>query len=215
MPRSLLLALATGVMALLVGACAGPASPGVETTSGASPSTTSTTHPEPTTTGSPTTEAPPEPLPPHTSDALAELFDPIVRDLGFTVTRASLVDLTSYRASPDGRHLAVYVAPLDPMTPDAHAASFVPLAAAFLPSVFERWTDLESFDICQEPHAWPGSGTPPAVTLIDIDRATSDAIAWDSVTLADLIAMSLENDHLRVTASAEIAASSVWSDASA
>lgn len=176
------------------------------------PSSSSTVAPTTTTlSGQPTTTtAAPEFLPPHTSDAVVALFGDLVEPLGFRVTRGSLVDLTSYRASPEGRHLAVYVAPVTEYSPADHAEAFMPLARLFMPMVFERWTGLESFDICQEPHSWPGDGTPPAVTLFDIDRATAESLDWATVTLGDLLALADGHDHLRVTATAEVAASDPW-----
>jgi hypothetical protein len=194
-------------LALLVASCGDPSA---DTTSTTAPGAT-TTAPVPTTTvADTTTTIKPEFLPAHTSEAVIALFSDVVEPLGFRVTRGSLVDLTSYRASPEGRHLAVYVAPLDEYGPGDHAEAFMPLARLFMPMVFERWTGLESFDICQEPHTWLGGGTPPAVTLFDIDRATAEDIVWDTVTLRDLIDLADGHDHLRVTANPEVAASDPW-----
>lgn len=198
----------------LVTACtpdtaAAPTTTPATTTS--TPAPTVTTIEETTTT---TTTQPEGPLPPHTSDELITLLEPIVAPLGFRVTRAALVDLTSYRISPDGRHLAVYVAPLEAMEADDHAAAFLPLAKAFLPIVFERWSGIDSFDICQEPHLWLGGGTPPAVTIIDLDREAAGAIDWATVDLATLIALSAQQQHLTVTATPEVASSPTWSEAS-
>lgn len=178
---------------------------------------TTTSAPAPTVTTieeTTTTTQPEGPLPPHTSDELITLLEPIVAPLGFRVTRAALVDLTSYQTSPDGRHLAVYVSPLATMEADDHAAAFVPLARAFLPSVFERWSGIDSFDICQEPYLWLGGGTPPAVTIIDLDREAAGTIDWATVDLATLIALSAQQQHLTVTATPEIASSPTWSEAS-
>jgi hypothetical protein len=198
----------------LVTACA----PDITATPTTTTAATTTSAPDPTvtTTGETTTTTPPQdPMPPHTSDELIALLDPIVAPLGFRVTRAALVDMTTYQASPDGGHLAVYVAPLEDMDADEHAGAFVPLAKAFLPSVFDRWSDLDSFDICQEPHIWLGGGTPPAVTIIDLDRETALAIDWSTVDLATLIALSAEHEHLTVTAAPEVAGSPTWLAASA
>jgi hypothetical protein len=194
------------VTAMLASACGGAVA---DTTSTTAPTAT-TAAPTSTTVPAATTTTEAEFLPAHTSEAVVALFSDVVAPLGFRVTRGSLVDLTSYRASPDGRHLAVYVAPLEEFTPGEHADAFMPLARLFLPMVFERWTGLESFDICQEPHTWPGGGTPPAVTLFDIDRATAASLDWDTVTLGDLIGLADGHDHLRVTANAEVAASDPW-----
>lgn len=181
--------------------------------------TTSTTVPEPTTTSTTvgtTTSLSPQPteaLPPHTADELIDILGPIVEPLGFRVTRASLVDLTSYRASPTGSHLAVYVAPFEQLSAADHAEAVVALAAAYLPLVFDRWEGLGSFDICQEPHTWDLPGTPPAVTLLDLTRATSEDIDWDTVDLGDLIARALVDQHLTLRASDEVADSEPWRSA--
>lgn len=188
-------ALVLSALAMVLGGCAGA-------TDAESPTT------------APTPAADPgDLLPPHTRDALAELFTPIVEPLGFRVTRASLVDLTTYRASPEGRHLAVYVTPMEEFTAAEHAEAFIPLATAFLPHVFERWPGLESFDICQEPRFPPAYVTPPAITVLDLDRATAETIAWEAVDLSGLIALARVEPRLTVTASTEIAASEPWSDA--
>lgn len=173
------------------------------------PTTTPVT---PTVDTSTTTEAE-DPLPPHTDAALIELLGHVVEPLGFRMTRAALVDMTSYRASPEGRHLAVYVAPLTELTPAEHAEAFIPLARAFLPLVFDRWPGLESFDICQEPHAWPGGDTPPAVTILDLDRETAASIDWEATDLAAIIALAATEPRLTVTANPEVAASEPWTAA--
>lgn len=196
------------VSAVLVAGCATSEPIATTTTDGGTP-------PSPTTTGlTPTTSGPNAALPPHTTEALVEILDPLVESLGFEVSRASLVDLTTYRASPQGTHLAVYVAPRQPLDADGHARSFLPVAAAFLPDVFERWPSLESFDVCQEPYAWPGGGVPPSVTLIDVRRDAAAVIDWATVTLADLVARAAVDPDLIVTADGDVAASPTWSEAS-
>jgi hypothetical protein len=207
-------AVALVVSLTLVAACAETreADEPAPTTTTAAPATSTTAiSSTPPTTAAP--EPPPADLPPHTASALIELFDPVARPLGFRVTRGALVDMASYRTSPDGRHLALYVAPIEDLTAAEHAEAFVPLAVAFLPAVFERWPGLESFDICQEPHDWPGGGTPPAVTILDLDRATAQAIAWETVDLATLVELAGLEQNLTVSASPEVAASDPWTAA--
>jgi hypothetical protein len=189
-------------------ACAGPGA--TTTTVPASVGPTTTTVPPPT---APTTTEAGDLLPPHTDAALIELLDQLVEPLGFRMTRAALVDMTSYRASPEGRHLAVYVAPVAELTASEHAEAFIPLARAFLPLVFERWPGLESFDICQEPYAWPGDGTPPAVTILDLDRATAGSIDWETIDLPTIIAMAGTEPRLTVTANPEVSGSEPWAAA--
>jgi hypothetical protein len=194
-------------LAVLVASCGGYAG---NTTATTAPTVTTPIPASTTTLADTTTTAEAEFLPGHTTEAVVALFSDVVEPLGFRVTRGSLVDLTAYRSSPEGRHLAVYVAPLEEFNPGEHAEAFMPLVRLFVPMVFERWAGLESFDICQEPHSWPGGGTPPAVTLFDIDRATADGIDWETVTLGDLIDLADGHDHLRVTADAEVATSDPW-----
>jgi hypothetical protein len=196
------------VSAVLVAGCATSKPVATTTPDGATP-------PAPTTAGpTPTTSRPDAALPPHTTEALVEILGPLVEGLGFEVSRASLVDLTTYRASPQGTHLAVYVTPRQPLDADGHARSFLPVAAAFLPTVFERWPALESFDVCQEPYAWPGGGIPPSVTLIDVRRDAAAVIDWTTVTLAELISRASVDPDLIVTADGDVTASATWSTAS-
>lgn len=194
-------------LVVVVASCGGSAS---DTTSAVAPTSSTATSTSTTAPADTTTTVEPEFLPAHTDEAVIALFSDLVEPLGFRVTRGSLVDLSAYRSSPDGRHLAVYVASLEEYSPDEHAEAFMPLARLFLPMVFDRWTGLESFDICQEPHSWPGGGTPPAVTLFDIDRATAEGLDWDTVTLGDLIDLAAGHPHLRVTANPAVAASDPW-----
>lgn len=167
-----------------------------------------------TTTGAePTTTAPEEDLPPHTFDDLAPILDPLVEPLGFRVTRASLISLDTYQATADGTHLAVYVVPLADQTPDRYARQIVPLAAAFLPSVFDRWPALLSFDVCQEPFGWDGEGTPPSLTIVDLDRDASQAVDWATLDLAGLIEAAADDSDLTLSVSTDIGRSMVFRDA--
>ena len=52
----------------------------------------------------------PATLPPHERTDLAELFDPLVAPLGYHVTRAALIDRSTYAVDPSGGHLAIYLA---------------------------------------------------------------------------------------------------------
>ena len=154
-------------------------------------------------------------LPPHDFERLAAMFDPVVAPLGLTVARASLVDTTTYTTSPSGSHLAVYVVPDEDLDPDGYAANVVPLARAFLPLVFERWPELQSFDVCQEPYGWLGTGTPPSITVLDLDRETAAEIDWGSVDLAGLIALAGAEPSLTVSAVAEVRESETWNTSEA
>jgi hypothetical protein len=129
-------------------------------------------------------------LPPNDRDALAELFDPQLRPLGLRLTRGALVDTDpGYRRSDTGRHLAVYVEPTGEYGPAQYAEGVPASARVFLPEVFERWSDLETFDVCQEP--LPGDDDrkePPPVTQLYLTRTEARSVDWGTVTLADLVA---------------------------
>lgn len=196
------------LLALLLASCA---------TQGATNPTGVTTTVAPVTTAAPsTTVAPPttEPaaLPPHTYEALAPLLDPLVAPLGFRVTRAALVSLTTYETAPDGTHLAVYVEPLEEPDVEAVAAATVPLAAVFLPEVFLQWPGLLSFDICQERYAASDvSSAPPPETILNVSREVALGIDWDTVTLAGLLGQ-LSADFT-LYASEPVLQSTIWSTA--
>ena len=158
-----------------------------------------------------TTTVAAEPLPPHLYDDLLPILQPIAEPLGYRVTRAALISLGTYQADAAGTHLAVYVRPVNPQGAEEAASALVPLAAAYLPLVFERWQALESFDICQEPYGWPEGSTPPSDTLLDVDRAVALEIDWSTLTLSGLLAA--RGDGLTVSASEEVQATTAWAEA--
>ena len=127
-------------------------------------------------------------LPPYSRDALAAIFDPALAKLGLRTTRASLQDLEVYRSSPTGTHLAMYVEPIDPqgVDDDYYLERVASTTKVFLPKVFARWSDLESFDVCMEPVEIP-SPSPPPVTQLQVDRKTAKKIRWQRSDLADLV----------------------------
>ena len=128
-------------------------------------------------------------LPPPTVDRLAPILDPLVADLGLKTTRASLLDPLdpTYEGNPEGTHLAMYVAPNEDITFEAFQDNFLPLARIIVPYVFERWPDLESFDICQESYEWSGDKeVAPSVTLLFVKREKVQSIDWEKVSVSDL-----------------------------
>lgn len=154
-----------------------------------------------------------EPLPPHQYADLQPLLEPLVTPLGFTITRASLVEVGTYEVSPLGTHLAIYLEPLETNTPDEVAAAFTTLAAMLVPEVFARWSGLVSFDFCQEPFTADDGSAPPSDTLLDVTREVAEAIDWEAVTLAGLIAA--DGPGLRVYAAEHVRASATWAEAEA
>jgi hypothetical protein len=131
-----------------------------------------------------------EHLPPNDFEQLAEMFDDELEPLGLRMTRGALVDTSDgYEESDTGRHLAVYVEPTGEYTTADYVDGIVPSAQVFLPEVFERWDRLETFDVCQEP--LPGADDrkePPPVTQLYVSSEEADAIAWETVRLAELVA---------------------------
>jgi hypothetical protein len=136
-------------------------------------------------------------LPPPSRDSLARIFDPMLEDLGLRTTRALLQNLDTYEEDPQGRHLAVYVEPIDEAsyTDAEYVQNFTDLAKIFLPKVFKRWKGLESFDVCQEPRAADDpSEIPPSRTQILVSRVGAGYVRWKSTDLAELIATANEHE---------------------
>jgi hypothetical protein len=145
--------------------------------------------------------------PPGDAATLAELFDPMVEELGLRFTRGSLsIRDESYAPSPDGDHLALYVEPIDETTYDAddYAEAIGTLAAAVTPYVFDSFGALASYDICQEPPpAVDDSEAPAPYTQLFMTRSQYDRTDWSVVDTAAVIAESERQDDpilLHVTA---------------
>lgn len=150
----------------------------------------------------------PAPLPPHERADLAEVFDPLVAPLGYHVTRAALIDRSTYAVDPNGGHLAIYLAPDADIPLDEFAGDFLGLVQVFLPLVFERWPQLHSFDVCQEPFDSQDE-TPPSLTIIDLTRDPAAAVDWATLDLAALIALN-ESEGISVWARSEIRDTDTW-----
>lgn len=145
-----------------------------------------------------------ERLPPPNVDRLAPIFDPLMADLGLKTTRARLQDPDdpddeTYEGNPEATHLAMYVVPNEDITLEAFQDNFLPLARIVVPYVFERWPDLESFDICQEVYNWSGDGdVAPSVTLLYVTRkklervGSVESIDWEKLSLSELFEMSTQ-----------------------
>jgi hypothetical protein len=126
-------------------------------------------------------------LPPSRRPALLKLLAPRVEPLGLHVTRAALVDAENHR-SPTGTHLAVYVEPDGTYTAADYLAGTTTVSRVFLPFVFDRWPELRSFDVCQEPLASvDDSSEPPPETQVFVRRRGADAVDWEHADLAELL----------------------------
>lgn len=127
-------------------------------------------------------------FPPSGRAALVRIFRPLVAPLGLRVTRAALVDADDHR-SPTGTHLALYVEPVDTYTPEQYVDGVVTVTRVFIPLVFRRWDGLRSFDVCQEPTpAVDARAEPPPETQVFVRRRGVDAVDWQHVDLAELLA---------------------------
>ena len=100
-------------------------------------------------------------LPPSSRKELVAIFAKKVKPLGLRITRAALVNPAQERAS-QGTHLAIYVEPTGEYSIDDYLDGTVTVSKVFLPSVFERWKGLKSFDVCQEPKPAVDDGPTPA-----------------------------------------------------
>lgn len=135
----------------------------------------------------------PATLPPLEASAVAETYDDDLAALGLRLTaRGGLVD-EDREPDPEGSHLSLYVAPVGPRGDDAYVEGLIEVTALFARDVFERWPDLQSFDVCQEAVPPDGSDSAPARTQVTLTRAAAAAVDWDSTDLADLMAVA--KDH--------------------
>lgn len=130
-------------------------------------------------------------LPPPELAKLKKLYNPIVKPLGFRITRGMLQSLETYQEDPEGTHLALYVEPIEPGFTDArYLKTFTTLTRKFVPKVFDQWKDLESFDICQEPVDDPRE-VPPPYSQIFVSRDALDRVDnWKTVNLTELLTAS-------------------------
>lgn len=195
----------------LVAGCGGGA--GATTTSTApqaADSTSSSTAPladTTSTTAAPTTTA--RPLPPHEKEDLVEALGAIALPLGYEISRAALIDRDTYEVTPEGGHLAIYLAPVSDLSVDEFAADLPAIASAFIPLVFDRWPELESFDVCQEPFG-SEQETPPSLTIVDLTREAAQELDWALVDLPTLIGAASEVDGLTVWARSAVRNSATW-----
>jgi len=140
--------------------------------------------------GSAPAATPQRQFPPTSFAAFSKLFDPALARFGLRVMRVHLEQPPRYTVSPHGQRLAVYVEPTGGYTAANYLENLGPVAAIFLPTVFDRWSGVRSFDVCQEPLPSVGeSSEPPPVTEIVASRRGAGRIPWHDVTLADLVAL--------------------------
>jgi hypothetical protein len=136
----------------------------------------------------------PDPLPPNDAAALARQYAPLLDELGLRLTRGALIDRSDggYVVSDEGTHLALYVEPVgDDHTAEQYLDGLWHLSAVLTPDVFARYTDVVSYDICQEPLPDVDPRPEPfPVTQVEVTREGSAAMDWAGGSLVDLLAAS-------------------------
>ena len=131
-------------------------------------------------------------LPPAAALDLEPIYGDALARVGMQLTdRGGLIDRTGggYVASPTGQHLALYVEPIDDdRTMQEYYDGILDVALVFS-DIYDRWPGLETYDVCQEPPDPEGDQAeePLPVTQIELDRAQSDAIGWETATVEDLV----------------------------
>ena len=156
--------------------------------------------------------------PPVEAAALEPLYRDALREIGLVLTtRGGLIDRSGdgYRKSADGTHLALYLEPAGARSTVEYVDGIAEASRVFLPDVFERWPDLESFDVCQEPAPDPQEPKdPPPVTQIEVTREQAAAVDWRSVTVRDIArAASDDPKRLKLVVSKALHASDAYVNA--
>jgi hypothetical protein len=129
-------------------------------------------------------------LPPSARKDLVAIFEKRVKPFGLRVTRAALVNPKQKR-DPKGTHLAIYVEPTGDYTVEDYINGTVDVTKVFLPYVFNRWKDLRSFDVCQEPRpAVDARKVPAPETQVYATRAGIALVDWKTVDVATMISTS-------------------------
>jgi hypothetical protein len=156
--------------------------------------------------------------PPTKFSELEEIFNPMVEPMGLELTRGALIDRTDggYEVSDEGRHLALYVEPIDDdeWDVDRYVTNFYDLTALLTPYVFERWSEIETYDICQEPAAADDDRPEPfPETQIDITRAASESFDWENSDLVDLLELDLVEDDVRTVVGEKVRVARAYTEA--
>lgn len=138
----------------------------------------------------------PEPrasLPPLNDVAFFDqLYGEELAALGLRLTRAARFEENPthqpYSPTPTGTHLALYAEPMATFTADRFVANIAPLTLVFR-DVFDRWSGLTSFDICQEPIQAEAveEKEPIPVSQVRMTRVQALGLDWDRLDLPALI----------------------------
>lgn len=135
--------------------------------------------------GCTTTE--PATLPPLEASAVEETYAAELAELGLQLTdRGGLVD-EDFEPDPEGSHLSLYVAPVGPRDDMAYVDGIVEVTALFAQDVFDRWPDLQSFDVCQEAVPPAGDDSAPARTQVTLTREAAGSVDWATADVNDVM----------------------------
>lgn len=112
-------------------------------------------------------------------------FDAELEALGMVLTEeGGVVDPTTYEADEEGTHLSIYLAPTAAIEDAAYLEGVLDTARALAPGIFERWSAIESFDVCQLP---PADDEGVALTRLDLDRAMVEELDWEGLDLTSFL----------------------------
>ncbi len=151
--------------------------------------------------------APPDgPLPPEDTEGLADepLLAALYAETGTLLTRGAVIERRMRVTTPGSTtygprettvvqrpHLALYLAFIDEDLDDLdrYLDAVVPLTRVFAAAAFERWPDLESFDICLVPASDSDDAPEPAIALVDVTREGYERWVADGAGLPALRAL--------------------------
>ena len=124
-------------------------------------------------------------LPPPSALDLEPLYGEALAALGMQLTdRGGLIDRSGggYVASPTGHAPGpLRRADRPDRTTEEYIDGILDVALVFS-DIYDRWPGLETYDVCQEPADPDGTQGPEPlpVTQIELTRAESEAIDWDT-----------------------------------
>ena len=167
------------------------------------------------------------PLPPEDTAGLAveSQLVALYTETGTFLTRGAVIErrvrLSTPSSDPYGPgttsvttqpHLALYLALVDEDLDDVdrYVDAIGPLTQLFAGVSFDRWPDLESFDICLVPQIDSDADPQPAIVLIDVTRegfARWLADGGDLAALRDLAAVPRSGVRLQLSEAVEEALS--------
>jgi hypothetical protein len=161
-----------------------------------------------------TTEAAPRP---SGLEEVRRTFSAEVDALDMVLTEeGGVIDLETYLPAPeDGTHLSIYLAPRSGIDDQAYLDGILETARALAPGIFERWSAIETFDVCQLPPADDGEGA--ALTRLDMDRSSVESLDWAALDLPTFLAAARErpDDGIRLYVTRSLREAPAYQEATA